>query len=335
MGMTLTISLLAVVLAFLISALSGKILIPFLHKLNFGQTINDLGPTWHKKKQGTPVMGGFMFIIGSLVAIAACVALYYGMGNSMEQPELIRLLDGLFLMIGCGLIGFFDDYIKVVKKRNLGLTEIQKLVLQISVAVVYLLTMQLSGAATTVVGIPFIGQVDFGWIYWPFMLVLIVGFTNAVNLTDGVDGLCASVTVIYCAAFMVISGMLHMAGSNMIASAVAGGALGFLIWNFHPAKVFMGDTGSMYLGGTVVALAFMINQPVIIFIAGLLYFIEAFSVILQVLSVKLRGKRIFKMSPIHHHFEMCNWSEVKIVAVFSAFTLICCVAAVFGAVKIA
>lgn len=326
--MITTIVILAAVLAFIVSAVSGRLLIPYLHKLKFGQTINDIGPTWHKNKQGTPTMGGFMFAIGTLVAAAVAIGIYYGTGNRMEYAELVKFLSGLFLMVAFGMIGFFDDYIKVVKKRNLGLTEIQKIVLQVAVTVVYLLTLQLSGAATTVVNLPFGGQLDFSWLYWPFMLVTIIGFVNAVNLTDGIDGLCGSVTLIYASSFVAIGGITGLFATKMLGCALAGALLGFLIYNFHPAKVFMGDTGSMFLGGAVIALAFMANQPLLLFIAGLLYFIEAFSVILQVISVKTRGKRLFKMSPIHHHFEMSNWSEVKIVVVFSAFTLACCIVAV-------
>ncbi len=330
--MNLTVTLAVAVIAFIVSAVSGKYLIPYLHKLKFGQTINEIGPSWHKNKQGTPTMGGFMFIIGSLAALAVGIGIFYATGSSFEYPELIKLLAGLFLMVAFGMIGFFDDYIKVVKKRNLGLTEMQKIVLQVAVILVYLLTLQISGAASTVVNIPFVGQLDFGFVYWPFMIVLILGFVNAVNLTDGIDGLCGSVTLIYGAAFVVIGGILNFFATSFTAAALAGSLLGFLVWNFYPAKVFMGDTGSMYLGGAVVALAFMANEPMLIFIAGLLYFIEAFSVILQILSVKLRGKRIFKMSPIHHHFEMSDWSEIKIVAVFSAFTLVCCIISILSVI---
>lgn len=330
--MTITVTVLAAAIAFVLSAVSGKFLIPYLHKLKFGQTINDIGPTWHKNKQGTPTMGGFMFIIGTLAAVGVGAAVFYATGHTLEYAQLIRFLSGIFIMVAFGMIGFFDDYIKVVKKRNLGLTEMQKIVLQVLVTAVYLLTLQLSGAATTVVDLPFFGQLDFGFLYWPFMAVLIIGFVNAVNLTDGIDGLCGSVTFVYAVTFIAIGGILANFGSTLTAAALAGGILGFLIYNFHPAKVFMGDTGSMFLGGGVVALCFMVDSPLLIFLAGMLYLIEAFSVILQVLSVKIRGKRIFKMSPIHHHFEMCKWSEVKIVSVFSAFTLVCCVIAVLGVV---
>ncbi len=330
--MDITVMILAVLISFAVSAVSGKFLIPYLHKLKFGQTINEIGPAWHKAKQGTPTMGGIMFILGTLAAIAVGVGVWYAAGSRFEYAELIKFFCGLFAMVGFGLIGFFDDYIKVVKKRNLGLTEMQKIVMQVAVTLVYLLTMHLSGAATTTVNLPFFGQWEMGWLYWPFMVTLIIGFTNAVNLTDGIDGLCGSVTLIYAAAFVVIGGLAGFVSGSVTGAAVAGGVLGFLVYNFHPAKVFMGDTGSMFLGGAVVALCFMVNQPLLIFIAGMLYLIEAFSVLLQIASVKLRGKRIFKMSPIHHHFEMSNWSEVKICAVFSAFTLVCCIVAVLGAV---
>ncbi len=327
--------IIAAVIAFAICAASGKIVIPFLHKLKFGQTILDIGPKWHEKKQGTPTMGGIMIAFGFLsgIAVAITFALIFSTGLSKELKSsayVTRLIAGVALSVGMGLIGFFDDYIKVVKKRNLGLTAKQKTFMQLLVSAAYLATLYLAGATTT--WLPFVGEIDvcsgFGIIYWPIALMFIYGFTNAVNLTDGIDGLASSVTLVVSCGFMIAAGILTNYLHNTLAAALAGACMGFLIWNSHPAKVFMGDTGSMFLGGAVVALSFGIGKPILLIIAGFVYLGEALSVMLQVASFKLTGKRIFKMSPIHHHFEMSGWNENKIVNVFSLVTLLCCVVAV-------
>lgn len=310
-----------------ITAVLGKFLIPFLHKLNFGQTILDIGPSWHKKKQGTPVMGGIMFITGITLVTILSVVTYYIFGNSVisvyqQNPSrsIAFVIAGLGLALFNGAIGFIDDFTKVVKKRNLGLTAIQKLVLQFAVAIAYLVILGLMGFGTATT-IPFVGKVDLGFFYYIVAAIVIVGMVNAVNLTDGVDGLDGSITFFAALFFMLIANLLSNIGATFMAAAVAGGCLGFLVWNFHPAKVFMGDTGSLFLGGIVCALAFAVDMPVLLFPMGIVYLCEMFSVILQVGYFKLtHGKRLFKMSPIHHHFEMCGWSEVKIVAVFSAVT---------------
>ena len=299
-------------LSFVITAVLGKFLIPFLHKLNFGQTILEEGPSWHKDKQGTPVMGGIMFIVGSVTVTIISVLLYY----------LTYVFAGLGLALGHSAIGFIDDYIKVVKKRNLGLTAIQKLVFQFAVTIAYLAVLGFMGCGTTTV-IPFVGEIDLGWFYYIIFAVVIVGVVNAVNLTDGIDGLDASITFFVALFFMLIASLISFMGVTFMAAAVAGGCLGFLVWNFHPAKVFMGDTGSLFLGGIVCALAFAVNMPVLLLPLGIVYLCEIGSVVLQVAYFKLtHGKRLFKMSPIHHHFEMCGWSEVKIVSVFSAVTVV-------------
>jgi phospho-N-acetylmuramoyl-pentapeptide-transferase len=225
-----------------------------------------------------------------------------------------------------------DDYIKVVKKRNLGLTARQKTFLQLLVSAGYLVTMLLGGMKST--NIPFIGDVDitrgFGLIFWPIALMFIYGFTNAVNLTDGLDGLATCVTLVVSGFFAIVAFNMLFSPLVLMSAALIGGLLGFLIFNAHPAKVFMGDTGSLFLGGAVTGAAFMINQPLIIVIAGGIYVIEALSVILQVGSFKIRNKRIFKMAPIHHHFEKCGWNEVKVVSVFSAVTAVLCVISWFA-----
>lgn len=316
-------ALAAALIAFAISAVSGRYLIPFLHKLKYGQTILDIGPSWHKKKQGTPTMGGLMFILGMLLSTVITVIVFAVTHNGFGTTEKF-IFAGLAMALGYGGIGFLDDYIKVVKKRNLGLTAIQKLVLQFTVVALYLLAMKLLGDTTEIM-IPFVGKVDLGFFYYIIMGVVIVGITNAVNLTDGIDGLDGSITFFVALFMMMIANILGIFDSNVLfAAAVAGGCLGFLVWNFHPAKVFMGDTGSLFLGGIVCALAFTMDMHVIMLLLSLMYLVEMFSVMLQVTYFKLtHGKRIFRMSPIHHHFEMGGWSEMKIVTVFSLITAIC------------
>lgn len=315
--------ILAAFTGFIISAVSGIVIVPFLHKLHFGQTIKEIGPTWHKKKQGTPNMGGFLFIFGTVAGIAAGFILLAADGAaSLSVVNNAKLFGGLGLALACGFIGFLDDYIKDVKKQNLGLRAKQKLAMQLLAAAAYLATIYLAGDTSTTVIFPFFGQIDFGLFYYPLMVLVILFVSNAVNLTDGIDGLAGSVTFIVCLAVLAMAGLLQLDGMGLYAGALAGGLLGFLIYNFYPAKVFMGDTGSMFLGGSVLALGFGINLPVLIAAFGIIYVIEALSVVLQVISFQTTGKRIFKMSPIHHHFEMCGWSEKKIVGVFSLVTLL-------------
>ena len=321
------------VVGFGLTALIGIWFIPFLRKVHYGQTINDIGPTWHKNKQGTPTMGGIMFIIGVVIAVAAGVGILNAQTGVLSNPSYTvqntRLIAGLMALC-FGFMGFIDDYIKVVKKRNLGLTAKQKLVMQFLIAILYLLTLYLAGDRSTMLWFPIIGYLDFGVFYYPLMVLFIVFIVNAVNLTDGIDGLAASVTFVAAIGFMLITMIMGFAGMGIMATALAGACIGFLVWNFHPAKVFMGDTGSMFLGGMVVALAFGVGLPVILVLVGILYIIEALSVVIQVTSFKLTGKRVFKMSPIHHHFEMSGYSEVKIVALFSLITLIGCALAVLA-----
>ena len=322
--------LVTVVSAFLITSVIGMWLIPFLRRLHFGQTILDIGPAWHKSKQGTPTMGGIMFIAGITIAILAgwltLELSEQGVADASAAGSFY-LWGGLLMALAFGLIGFLDDYISVVKKQNLGLKAGQKSLALLLVAVVYLAAQQIF-APTTSFWLPFIGDLDIGIFYYPLMLFIIVGTVNAVNLTDGIDGLDASVTMVAAMGFMVIASIAGFSQMNLLAAALAGGCLGFLVWNFHPAKVFMGDTGSLFLGGMVVALAFGLRRPVLLVFIGIVYVVETLSDIIQIGSVKLTGKRVFKMAPIHHHFEMSGWSEVKIVAVFSAVTAVGCLIAV-------
>ncbi len=331
------ISLLASGISFGVTAALGKKVIPWLHKLKYGQTIKEIGPKWHEKKQGTPTMGGIMFIAGILLSMLICLPLYYYLRSSGSFESSyedatsywVRIIAGVLMAAMFGAVGFLDDYIKVVKKQNDGLTPGQKMIFMTLISGAFLTTLALSGDAT-VTTIPFCtNDVNVGFWFYPISLIMIVGFVNAVNLTDGIDGLCSSVTFFAAIVFIVIAGMHNMFGMSIFAAAVAGGCLGFLVWNFFPAKVFMGDTGSLFLGGLFCAMAYGVNMPILIPLVGIIYLCEAGSVMLQVAYFKAtHGKRIFKMSPIHHHFEMSGWSEVKIVWVFSVITLIAGVAAV-------
>ena len=335
------ISIIAAVISFAVTALLGYIVIPFLHNLKFGQTILDIGPKWHKNKQGTPTMGGIMMILGVLVSLAAVISIsvFNGGRFSGELKDAYRLsvfASGVGMALCMSAIGFIDDYIKVVKKRNLGLTAKQKTFLQLAVSAGYLVCLNLAGMHTTY--IPFIGDVSIisglGLIFWPIALFFIYGFTNAVNLTDGLDGLASTVTLVVACAFMLVAGRFNIMSINVLSAALAGACAGFVVWNAKPAKVFMGDTGSMFLGGMVVALSFGINRPVLLIFAGCLYFIEAISVMIQVAYYKKTKKRLFKMAPLHHHFEMSGYSEQKVVFLFSGITFVGClimfILAIFG-----
>ena len=324
---------LAAAVAFLVTAVSGLFVVPYLRRLHYGQTIRESGPTWHKNKQGTPTMGGFMFIFAILIAsVVGYFMLSQGENDLWHgtQVEIARYWGTILLAVSFGIIGFVDDYIKVVKKRNLGLTAIQKLIMQFVAAGLYMLILYTAGDTSTVLIIPFLGQLDLGLVYFPLCVVGIVYITNSVNLTDGLDGLCGSVTCVSALGFMMVSAAMGFGGINLLSTALAAACLGFLVWNFYPAKVFMGDTGSMFLGGMVTGLAFGVGMPLILAFLGIIYICESMSVVLQVISFKTTGKRIFKMSPIHHHFEMCGLSEVKIDFAFSAVTAVGAVLAVLA-----
>ena len=326
------INMVVALTAFAIAAVTGIFLIPLLKKIHFGQTIYEKGPAWHKSKQGTPIMGGFMFIIGSAVAIAVGYALYrFRSANVSAVPDntgLYRLLAGYgFALLNCG-IGFIDDYIKAVKKQNLGLRPKQKMVMQFVFSSAFLYVLYLLGDHATTITFPIFGDVDFGIFYYPIMILYLIFLTNAVNLTDGIDGLCGSVTVVSSLSFVMLCAAMGMWEYSIFSMALAGACLGFLVWNLHPAKVFMGDTGSMFLGGCICAMGFAMHQHLLLALVAIVYVLEALSVVIQVLYFKAtHGKRLFKMSPIHHHFEMCGFSEYKIVITFSAAALIAGIAA--------
>ena len=320
--MDIVLYCLAIVIAAVITGLLGYFMVPFLHKIKFGQTIREVGPSWHKNKQGTPTMGGIMFIIGSSVAAVICIAFLWLNGGEETQLMLVKVMAGALMAVGFGIVGFLDDYISIKKHRNLGLTEIQKLILQFIIVGAYLLSVALAGGTTETV-IPFLGSVDLGFFYYILAAVFIVGMVNAVNFTDGIDGLNTSVTLVVALVFSVIAMLLNRVGLSLYAAAIVGAMIGFLFWNANPAKVFMGDTGSLFLGGAVCALAFGVNMPILLILIGIIYIVEILSVVLQVTYFKIsHGKRIFKMAPIHHHFEMCGWNENKICFVFSGVTLL-------------
>lgn len=313
--------------AFIISLCMGMILIPVLHKLKFGQEIREEGPKWHAKKSGTPTMGGLIFIaaIFAMSAICCVLGLFFGIDMPADSTYLKTLVMLLCLSAVYGVIGFIDDYIKVILKRNLGLTAKQKFLLQLVAAVGFVCWAVYGMDIATVVKIPFTSiELDFGIWFIPFAALVIIATVNSVNLTDGLDGLATCVTCMVALFFILFADKVGNIAVALFASILLGSLMGFLMYNKFPAKVFMGDTGSLFLGGAVCGMAIVTEQPLALLIVGLVYVIESLSVILQVISFKTTGKRIFKMSPIHHHFEMCGWSETKIVITFTIVTAVLC-----------
>lgn len=334
------LSLLIPILSFIISAFIGKFLIPFMHKISFGQTIEKFVGSKlesHQKKQGTPIMGGFMFIISSVVMSIVGYVIYRVVSLDITSQDTTKDLLRMFACIiyalcFCG-IGFADDYTKAVKKQNLGLTPKQKMLFQFIFSALLLGVLYLLGDTSTEIDFIFT-SVDFGFLYYPVMILLMIFLSNAVNLTDGVDGLCGSVTVITMLSLSTICGLMKLNEISIFAMAIAGGCLGFLVWNLHPAKIFMGDTGSMFLGGSFVAIGMCTHQHLLLALVGIIYVCEALSVVIQVTYFKItkkiygEGRRIFKMTPIHHHFELSGFSEYKVVIIFSIVSLIAGVVAV-------
>ena len=313
-------TILAVIIAFVISAILCPIVIPFLHKLKFGQQVRDDGPQAHLKKQGTPTMGGLVIL--SSIIITSLLYL-------KDYPKIIPVL---FVTAGFGVIGFLDDYIKIVMKRSEGLNPGQKLAGQIIITGIFAYYIITSDEIGTQMLIPFTGQylVMPVWLFVPALFFIVLGTDNGVNFTDGLDGLCTSVTILV-ATFFTIVAIGENSGISPITGAVVGSLLGFLLFNVYPARVFMGDTGSLALGGFVASSAFMMQMPLFIAVVGLIYLVEVLSVIIQVTYFKKTGgKRIFKMAPIHHHFELCGWSETRVVAVFSIITAILCLVSYLG-----
>ena len=307
---------LSLIISFVITAVFMPLLIPFLRKLKFGQSILEDGPNWHAKKQGTPTMGGIGMILGVVCASLILVHSFKGLA--------VAACAVLF-----GLVGFVDDYIKVVKKHNQGFTPIQKFSAQMAVSLAFALYIYfVEGQSATL--IPFGSKFDLGWLYIPFAMFVLLATSNSVNLTDGLDGLAASVTTVAALFFTVACAKWGEADVSAVMAAVVGACVGFLIYNFYPAKVFMGDTGSLFLGGALGAAAIAAGLELFLIIGGFVFLFETLSVIIQVTYFKKTGNRVFKMTPIHHHFEMCGWKEPKIVFVFSAVTLVLCVICYFG-----
>ena len=312
-----------VLFSFAATAGIGYLLLPVLHALKAGASILEIGPRWHEKKSGTPIMGGLMFIVSAVLVVLLNV---YAVKDSSVYFVLI-------LALCFGLIGFLDDFTKVRFKRNMGLTSAQKAMLQMAVSALFLYAMYRTGNMHTDLYIPFVNT-SFRLhplVYIFFARFVMVGCVNSVNLTDGVDGLCSSVTIPVMVFFTAAAVALGKTDLAIVPAALVGGLAAYLIYNWHPAKVFMGDTGSLFLGGLVCALAFALNMPLILILVGLIYIVETLSVILQVGYFKMtHGKRLFRMSPIHHHFEMCGWKEEKIVLTFSGITAVMCILAWVG-----
>ena len=312
--------------ALLISVVVGKFLIPILRAMKAGQSIKEIGPNWHMGKQGTPTMGGIMFIVAILIAVVIFGWKDFAAGN----------WSALFVVVFAllyGVIGFIDDYAKIKKKENTGLTAGWKFLLQLAVAIAFLALLRFSGNLSSNLYIPFLNvYLRLPWaVYLIFAAFVIVGCVNSVNLTDGLDGLAGGVTLPVAIFFAVLSAWWDKGPVGIAAGALAGGILGFLVYNFYPAKVFMGDTGSLFLGGAVCGLAFAVDAPLILIPVGIIYIAETVSDILQVGYFKLtHGKRIFRMAPIHHHLELGGWSEVRIVFTFTGITVAFCILAFIG-----
>ena len=306
-----------------LSGLLGYFLIPMLRALKAGQSIREVGPSWHNSKSGTPLMGGLMFIFAAILCL---------LGNLPVMKDY-TVFYVLALSLCFGLVGFLDDFYKVKFKRNLGLTALQKAMLQMAVSALYVYLLYREGTLTCDIYVPFVNVTFYvhPLVYIFFAMFVMVGCDNAVNLTDGIDGLSASVTIPVMVFFTAAAFAMGKTDLAVLPAALAGGLIAYLFYNWHPAKVFMGDTGSLFLGGVVCALAFALDMPLILILVGLVYILETLSVILQVGYFKLtHGKRIFKMAPIHHHFEMCGWKEEKIVFVFAGVSVVMCMLAWFG-----
>lgn len=305
---------------------AGIFLIPALRRMKAGQSIREDGPVWHNKKQGTPTMGGVAFIAGTVIAGVAV-----GFGEILKGT--VSHLFVLLLALVYAAIGFLDDYEKLKKQRNLGLTAKKKFVLQLIVAIVFLLLMRLTGYVSTVVYIPFANaSVSVPWpVYYIIAAILIVGTVNAVNITDGVDGLATGVSIPVALCFTLIAFLWGYTALGVLAAALAGGFVAFLLFNFHPAKVFMGDTGAHFIGGAICAIAFAVDAPLILIPLGIVYYIETLSDIIQIVYYKAtHGKRVFKMAPLHHHLEMCGWSEYKLFTVFTLVSVLFAALSYYG-----
>ncbi len=316
-----------VLMSFGISVILGMIIIPILRRLKVGQIERNDGPQSHLKKQGTPTMGGVIMALTLLIVTAILFIVFHG-GEQSETIE--KLIPLVFVTIGFGIVGFVDDFKKLVLKNTKGLKPLYKMIGLLIVAVAYTLYLTQVLNLGTETYIPIVKQyINLPiWIYVPFAIFVLLGTTNAVNLTDGIDGLSTCVTTIIITALVVISVIFGVPEVSFIGCTLVGACLGFLVFNLHPAKVFMGDTGSLFLGGAIAGMALYLKMPLILIVLALVPIIETVSVMLQVVYFKKTGKRIFKMAPIHHHFELCGWNENKVVSVFSIVTLVLSIIAI-------
>lgn len=314
---------------FALTVAAERILIPILRSHKLGQKILDIGPRWHKSKEGTPIMGGLGFILAALVVMAV---FFVVRGVQGRGAEYIPLALTLGLAVGNGAIGFVDDYCKLVRKQNEGLTWKQKLFLQLALATAYVVVMSYTGNLSTAVNLPFTDKtLELGWGFYPIAVIILAGVTNGGNITDGVDGLASGVTFVIGAFLAVCAFSMRDEQLGAVSAILVGATLGFLVYNFHPAKVFMGDTGSLFLGSLVIGCAFMMREPIVGLIVAAVYILEMLSSLLQVVYFRLtHGKRLFKMAPIHHHFEQCGWGENRIVLTFSLVEALFCVLAWFA-----
>ena len=325
--------ILSFIVAFGVTFIAGQILVPLLRKWKAGQSIREDGPTWHMSKQGTPTMGGLMFILATII-----VVLVFN-GPAILSGDWTSVIVLVFALV-FGAIGFLDDYAKIKKKENTGLTAGQKFLLQLAAAILFIVLLRKCGILSPNLYVPFFGvELHLPWVvYLIFAVLVITGAVNAVNITDGLDGLSSSVTLPVCAFFAAAFGWAWVkwqqsgtAGMAVFAAALFGGLVGFLLYNHYPAKVFMGDTGSLFLGGAVCGMAFALDMPLILILVGIIYIIETLSDIIQVTYFKAtHGKRIFRMAPLHHHLEMGGWNEKKVVFVFASISLVFCILAFFG-----
>jgi phospho-N-acetylmuramoyl-pentapeptide-transferase len=312
---------LTIFMGFLITVLISPIFIPFLRRLKFGQSIREEGPKSHQKKSGTPTMGGVMILLSIIVTT-------FVMTGKFAEPTVKTYLL-LLVTFGFGLLGFLDDFIKVVMKRNLGLTSRQKLIGQIIISAIFYFIFK-QNEFSTEVSIPLTDiSFDLGWFYFLFVTFWLVGFSNAVNLTDGLDGLVSGTSAIAFGAFAVLAWSLSQFEIAIFSVSVVGAVLGFLVFNAHPAKVFMGDTGSLALGGAIATIAILLKLEILLIIIGFVFVMETLSVILQVISFKTTGKRIFRMSPLHHHYELIGWSEWRVVVTFWSVGLLCAILGIY------
>ena len=305
------------IISFILAYLLGKILIPILHRMKYGQSIREEGPKAHMKKQGTPTIGGLIFIIATTIVTILYSAFYV---KSFNNSAIVLLL----IFLAFGFVGFLDDYLKIKRKKNLGLKAYQKMVLLMMITLfIYFFTNDTTGA---ILRVPILNiNIELSYLYLPFLFVYFTGVTNAVNLTDGLDGLATTVTIIVLIFLFLVSFISGNVDAGIFAFILVGALMAFLFFNINSAKVFMGDTGSLALGGAIAGIAFVLGIELVLIVAGIIYVIETLSVIIQVVVFKLTKKRVFKMAPIHHHFEHLGWSENKIVYVFGAITLFACI----------